>query len=172
MEVKVVDATNSEEIGKETTFQVLDGDGNVVIDYNGNDVIVTSTGGVFTIDRLKAGKTYTLRETVAPEGYVLPTDDITFTINEKAKVFTNNQEVSELLVRNAKTHVEVSVVDIVGGAELVGAHVQVLDGDGNVVKDLEGNNVEWNSTTENHVIEGLKTGEEYTLRETVAPNGY
>ena len=172
VEVKVVDATNSEEIGKETTFQVLDGDGNVVIDYNGNDVIVTSTGGVFIIDRLKAGKTYTLRETVAPEGYVLPTDDITFTINEKAKVFTNNQEVSELLVRNAKTHVEVSVVDIVGGAELVGAHVQVLDGDGNVVKDLEGNNVEWTSTTENHVIEGLKTGEEYTLRESVAPNGY
>ena len=31
---------------------------------------------------------------------------------------------------------------------------------------------EWTSTTENHVIEGLKTGEEYTLKETVARDGY
>ena len=178
VEVKVVDATNSEEIGKETTIQVLDLNGNVVIDYNGNDVIVTSAVGAFVIDRLKTGVTYTLRETKAPEGYVLPTGDITFTIDNEGTVTPSGSTTTDdfgktvLLLKNSKTHVEVSVVDIADGDELVGAHVQVLDGDGNVVKDLEGNNVEWNSTTENHVIEGLKTGEEYTLRETIAPEGY
>ena len=42
---------------------------------------------------------------------------------------------------------------------------QIFDSEGNVVE-------EWDSTTETHVIEGLKTGEEYTLKETVAPEGY
>ena len=149
VEVKVVDATNSEEIGKETTIQVLDLNGEVVKDYKGNNVIVTNTSGDFRIDCLKAGKEYTLRETKAPEGYVLPTGDITFTIDNEGTVTPSGSTTTDdfgktvLLVENSKTHVEVSVVDIVGGAELVGAHVQVLDGDGNVVKDLEGNNVEW-----------------------------
>ena len=31
---------------------------------------------------------------------------------------------------------------------------------------------EWTSTTEVHKVEGLKTGVEYILRETVAPHGY
>ena len=42
---------------------------------------------------------------------------------------------------------------------------QIFDSEGNVVE-------EWDSTTETRVIEGLKTGEEYTLKETVAPEGY
>ena len=167
VEVKVVDATNSEEIGKTTTIQVLDGDGNVVIDYNGNDVIATSTGGAFVIDRLKTGVTYTLHETVAPEGYVLPTD-LTFTINNEAQVTTTNSDNilnGVLLLKNAKTHVEISVVDVANGEEIEGATIQVIDPDNKVVE-------EWTSTPDNHVIEGLKTGEEYTLRETVAPEGY
>ena len=49
--------------------------------------------------------------------------------------------------------------------ELEGAHIQVLDKDGNVVD-------EWDSTKEAHKVTGLKTGEQYTLRETVAPDGY
>ena len=38
---------------------------------------------------------------------------------------------------------------------------------------MNGNIVdEWTSGTEAHEIEGLKTNEEYTLKETVAPDGY
>lgn len=61
--------------------------------------------------------------------------------------------------------VSISKVDIAGGAELEGAHIQILDKDGNVVE-------EWDSTKEAHVVEGLKPGVTYTLRETVAPLGY
>ena len=70
-------------------------------------------------------------------------------------------------MENSKTHVEFSVVDKVDEISLAGATVQVKDSEGKVVE-------EWVSVseTENHIIEGLKTGLEYTLRETVAPEGY
>ena len=61
--------------------------------------------------------------------------------------------------------VKVSKVDISDGKELEGAHIQIIDQDGNVVD-------EWDSTKEAHVTEKLKTGKIYTLRETVAPDGY
>ena len=63
------------------------------------------------------------------------------------------------------THVEISVVDIATRDEIEGAHVQVLAPGNNVVE-------EWDSGTENYVIEGLKTNVEYTLSETAAPNRY
>ena len=68
-------------------------------------------------------------------------------------------------ITNTITSVKVSKVDIADGKELEGAHIQVIDKDGNVVE-------EWISTKEAHEITGLKTGETYTLRETVAPDGY
>ena len=158
VEVSVVDIGSGEET-EGATVQVLDGEGNVVEEW-------TSTTENHVIEGLKTGEEYTLKETVAPEGYVLSTKT-TFTIAEDGKV-TSTGTITEdgvLLVENCKTHVEVRVVDIANGEELEGATVQVLDGDGNVVE-------EWTSTTENHEIEGLKTGEEYTLKETVAPEGY
>lgn len=59
----------------------------------------------------------------------------------------------------------ISCVDIASGEELAGSHIQILDSEGNAVD-------EWTSTTEAHQIEGLKTGETYTLSNTVAPDGY
>ncbi len=70
-----------------------------------------------------------------------------------------------LLVEDSRTSVKVSKVDISDGKELEGAHIQIIDQDGNVVD-------EWDSTKEAHVTEKLKTGKIYTLRETVAPDGY
>ena len=73
------------------------------------------------------------------------------------------------------TQVKISVVDIANGEAIVGATVQLIDSEDNVVR-------EWNSTTDDtdtpyvneniHVIEGLKAGVEYTIHETIAPNGY
>ena len=56
-------------------------------------------------------------------------------------------------------------MDITDQKELAGAHIQMIDKDGNVVD-------EWDSIWESHEVTGLKTGEKYTLRETVAPDGY
>ena len=167
--VRVVDKADGEGIKTAyVTVQVLD---------NGNQVTVCQIGWSADINDLKAGKTYTLRETVAPEGYVLPSD-LTFTIDNEGKITSSGSTTTDefgntvLLLENSKTRVEVSVVDITTKAPISGAPVQVLDGNGNVVKDLENNDVEWTSNGSTHTIEGLKTGVTYTLHETIAPEGY
>ena len=156
--VSVVDIGNGDKLGG-ATVQVLDKDGNVVDEW-------VSTTAIHSIVGLKAGVEYTLRETIAPDGYTIATD-ITFTIDETGKVTATGTitEGGVLLVENAKTKVKVSVIDVANGEEIAGATVQVLDGDGKVVE-------EWVSTDESHSIVGLKAGVEYTLRETVAPGGY
>ena len=64
------------------------------------------------------------------------------------------------------TKVQISKQDITTGEELPGAKLQVIDRDGNVVE-------EWVSSSEPHFIEGkLIAGKEYTLKETIAPEGY
>ena len=70
-----------------------------------------------------------------------------------------------LLVEDAKTHIEVSKVDIADGKEIAGAKIQILDSEGNVF-------TEWTSTDEPHPIEKLVTGKTYTLHEEVSPYGY
>ena len=156
--VSKVDIADGKEL-EGAHIQIIDKDGNVVEEWD-------STKEAHEIEGLKTGEEYTLRETVAPEGYTVTTDT-TFTIDEKGNV-TSTGSVTEdgvLLVEDAKTRISVSKVDIADGEELEGAHIQIIDKDGNVVE-------EWDSTKEAHEIEGLKTGEEYTLRETVAPDGY
>ena len=158
--------------GKElagATIQILDADGNVV-EINGERLEWVSGTEAYEIEGLKTGTEYTLKETVAPDGYAIASET-TFTIDENGKVTssgttTTDSEGNEvLLVEDAKTKVKVSKTDIADGAELEGATIQVLDKDGSVVD-------EWTSGTDVHEIEGLKTGVEYTLKETVAPDGY
>ena len=63
------------------------------------------------------------------------------------------------------TSVKISKVDIVNENELSGAIIQIIDSNGQIVK-------EWTSTHQPEEITGLKTGEVYTLKEIVAPRGY
>ena len=75
---------------------------------------------------LITGKTYTLRETVAPEGYLVTTD-ITFTIDENGNVTTTGHKTVDekgntvILVEDARTHIEVKKIDIANGEEVEGA---------------------------------------------------
>ena len=144
-------------------IQILDKDGNVVDEWD-------STKEAHVVTGLKTGETYTLKETVAPEGYTI-TSETTFTIDETGKVTYSGTTTTDesgntvMLVEDAKTEIRVSKTDVDSGEELEGAHIQILDKDGNVV-------AEWDSTKEAHVVTGLKTGETYTLKETVAPEGY
>ena len=144
-------------------IQILDKDGNVVDEWD-------STKEAHVVTGLKTGETYTLKETVAPEGYTI-TSDTTFTIDETGKVTYSGTTTTDesgntvMLVEDAKTEIRVSKTDVDSGDELEGAHIQILDEDGNVV-------AEWDSTKEVYVVTGLKTGVKYTLKETVAPEGY
>jgi len=156
--ISKVDIADSKEV-EGAHLQVLDDALNVVDEWD-------STTTAHTIEGLKTGVVYTIRETVAPEGYAL-TSDITFTINSTGKVTSSGtvEEDGTILVEDALTRVSISKVDMADSKEVEGARLQVLDEASKVVD-------EWDSALTAHVIEGLKTGVTYTIRETVAPDGY
>ena len=133
-------------------LQVKDKDGNVIDEWT------SGKEAHLIVGKLKANETYILHEEIAPDGYVVA-NDIEFTVDEKGKV-QHVEMVDDI------TKIEVSKVAVTGGDELPGATLQVIDKDGNIVE-------EWVSTNEVHKIYGkLKANETYTLRETIAPDGY
>jgi uncharacterized surface anchored protein/cell wall-associated NlpC family hydrolase len=114
--------------------------------------------GHFEFDKIPYGE-YIVREIEAPTGYILSDESYPVTISEDG-------EVIEIKAVNKSTKVRISKQDITTGEELPGATLQIIDEDGNVA-------TEWVSTDEAHFIEGkLIAGKEYTLRETIAPDGY
>lgn len=119
-----------------------------------------STNEPHYIEGLEPGE-YTLAEAIAPEGYILSTETIKFTVRDDGSV-------TSVVMYNAKetkvTKVKISKQDVTNKKELPGASLEIRDKDGNVV-------AEWVSTNEPYYIEGLEPGE-YTLSEKIAPNGY
>ena len=151
-----------------TTSQELPGAKLVVTNNNGKIIDEwTSTTTPHIINNLPAG-TYTLKETIAPNGYILSEETITFKIDSNGKLIDENgKETSKIVMYNqkeAKGGASISKQDITNKEELPGAHLVVKDYDGNVID-------EWISTTTPHMMEELKPGI-YTLNETIAPNGY
>lgn len=119
---------------------------------------VSDVNGHFEFDKIPYGE-YIVREIEAPTGYILSDESYPVTISEDG-------EVIEIKAVNKSTKVRISKQDITTGEELPGATLQIIDEDGNVA-------TEWVSTDEAHFIEGkLIAGKEYTLRETIAPDGY
>ena len=128
-------------------LQVIDKDGKIIDEW-------TSGNKTHKIEGLKVGETYTLRETITPNGYVKATD-IEFTVD-------NTKDIQK--IEMIDKIVEMTKVDI-GGEELEGAKIQVFDKDNKLVD-------EWVSSKEPHRINGLVEKETYTLHEEVAIEGY
>jgi len=146
VEISKTDITGDKEL-KGAKLSVID-ENNKVIDT------WTSTDKTHKIEGLLVEKTYTLREEIAPDGFVRATD-INFTIE-------NNNKIQK--VKMIDKVVEMSKTDI-GDKEVEGAKIQVLDKNNKVVD-------EWTSNKEEHKIKNLVENETYTLHEEVAPNGY
>ena len=152
--------------------------------------------GCFEFTDVPFGK-YIVREIESPRGYILSDKEYAVSIAEDGKLIEITAENKPVTVEISKrdiygnvtvenvdstavsdngyplivmvddtTKVRISKRDITTGEELPGATLQIIDEDGNVVE-------EWVSTDEAHFIEGkLIAGKEYTLRETIAPDGY
>ena len=181
VEVSKVAITGEKEL-KGANIQILDDKGNIVTvkDHEGNDVKCewVSTGKPHKVEGLEINKTYTLHETIQPDGYTIATD-ATFSIDKdnNVKYSGKKNDSGVLLIEDKPTKVKISKTDVAHEKELQGATLQILDSEGNVVeiKDNDGKVVEkceWASGKEPKYIEGLKTNVVYTLRETIAPNGY
>lgn len=114
--------------------------------------------------------TYTLTETTAPKGYKKKTTSIVFTIDQSGKIHVDGKEVSKVVMTNDPIMILISKKDITQANEVSGATLRITDKNGNVVKDIEGNNLEWISTSDPkkiHIASGT-----YILEETIAPAGY
>ena len=153
-----------------TTSKEVPGAHLIVKNKNTNEVIDewTSTEEDHIIKDLKEG-TYTLTETIAPEGYIKSSETITFSINSKGQLCDENgSNISKVIMYNEKKpttgSASISKQDATNGSELPGATLIVKDYDGNVIDT-------WVSTNEPHLIKNLKPGI-YTLTETIAPAGY
>lgn len=163
VEISKRDVYGNELVGAEMVLENADGE---TVDK------WTSDGTNHIVSKLGAGE-YVLKEIAAPDGYVIATD-IKFTVDVYGNITVENVEATVtsengnplIVMVDDTTKVQISKQDITTGEELPGATLQIIDEDGNVVE-------EWVSTDETHFIEGkLIAGKEYTLRETIAPDGY
>ena len=122
--------------------------------------------------KLEAGKSYILRETVAPAGYKYATD-IEFTVKKDGTIETNAKTTTDTdgnkvyLVEDDTTKVTITKVDALGN-QLSGVVLEIQDKDGVVIDS-------WTTSTKDNprVITGkLILGETYKLVEKSAPAGY
>ena len=145
--VTKTDITGTQEVPG-ATLTVKDEDGNTVDTWVSGDKEHYVSG-------LEEGKTYTLIEETAPEGYVRA-EEITFTItNEKV-----DQEVNMF-----DAQVKVTKTDALTGDAVKGAEFTVFDKDGNIVD-------KWTTDGTAHAVSGLDAGKEYIIKETKTPEGY
>lgn len=146
VEFSKTDVTGDKElIGAKLT--VLDNENNIIDTW-------TSTEKTHKIEGLTIGKEYTLKEEIAPEGYVIATS-VKFIIDDTNKIQKVNMK--DKIVSMSKTDI--------GGNEVEEAKIQIIDKDENIVD-------EWISTKEEHKIKNLIENETYTLHEETAPNGF
>ena len=163
VEVSKVDVYGEELIGAD--MQLENADGEIIDEW-------ISDGTNHIVTELPAGD-YTLKEIAAPDGYVIATDiefevfaDGTIKIRNVDSTAVSDNGYPLIVMVDDTTKVRISKRDITTVEELPGATLQIIDENGNVVE-------EWVSTDEAHFIEGkLIAGKEYTLRETIAPDGY
>ena len=148
--ISKTDLTTGKEL-EGATLQVLDENGKVVEEW-------ISTEEAHLIKGLTVGKEYTLKETIAPFGYMLSEKEIKFTV-------ANTTETQKVEMTNDYTKVEILKVDETTGKALAGADfILTSEKTKNIVE-------RWTSTEEAHMITMLEPGM-YRLHEEAAPYGY
>ncbi|WP_097006323.1 SpaA isopeptide-forming pilin-related protein [Lacrimispora amygdalina] len=132
-------------------LQVLDLNGNLLEEW-------TSGAEEHTVKTtLIPGESYILREVRPPDGYTYA-DDITFTVNKDGTI-------NRVVMYDTFTKVYIDKVDE-DSNHIPGAKLQIVDRRGEVVE-------EWISNgTRHEILNKLRAGETYTLREMISPDGY
>ena len=147
VEISKVDI-ETEEALEGANLQLINSDGVVVDEW-------VSGKEPHRINKLPAGN-YNIVETKAPDGYL--------EISVMPIVVEETGEIQTYVVKDE--FVTINIDKVVKGTEdhLAGAHLQLIDEEGNVV-------TEWDTDGTTHVITRINPGK-YTLRETSAPAGY
>jgi uncharacterized surface anchored protein len=132
-------------------LSLKDKDGNIIEEW-------VSGKEPHIIKALLINEEYTLHEDLAPIGYATA-NDVQFTVK-------GDGTVTEVMMKDEITKVDISKVDATDGKEIEGAKLTLKDKEsGKVVKT-------WVSENKPHRIEGLEVGKTYILHEDLAPTGY
>ncbi|MGN0276288.1 MAG: SpaA isopeptide-forming pilin-related protein, partial [Hominisplanchenecus sp.] len=116
----------------------------------------------FTADLPVDGKYY-IQELAAPDGFVTTDEKQEFTFEYQGAL---EESVSyDFVFENEPTTVELTKADLTTSKELPGAHLRVIDENGDLVD-------EWVSGNEPHIIKELTVGKSYALIETKPADGY
>ena len=118
--------------------------------------------GNLKVEELPMG-VYEIQETKTLEGLVL--NDKVYEVKFEQKDLVTKVYEVKLDISNDTTLFDFSKTDVTGDKELPGAKLKVTDKEGKVID-------EWTSTENKHTIEGLVVGNEYTMTEEIAPEGY
>ena len=148
VKISKADIATHEEIPG-ATLRVLDKDGNIVDEWVSEDT------PHYIEAVLVAGETYTLEETLVPDGSgYIPAYAIQFTVEDDGKV-------QHVFMQDDYTKVQISKTDIATGKEISGAKLKITDTDGKTI-------AEWVTDGTPHYLERIPIGT-YTLTETMAP---
>lgn len=165
-----LEVTNSK---TKTTFSKVDTEGKLlegaefdIVDAKTKEVITSFTSKLepVVIEKLIDGKEYILRETEAPEGYKLLTEDVSFTID---KTNTSVAIVNELLL----TQIQVNKVDSQTNLPVLSKDFQFTmysDKECTQVLDVVNADTEDGTATFKDVV----YGQIVYIKETSAPEGY
>ena len=135
------------------TIEIKDSEGNPIP----GSPFVTDENGEISISKLPAG-TYTFKETIAPEGYILNEEECTFTIDEKGNV------TGQTVLKNEPISVTFTKVDENTEKTLGGAEISLYKEDGSFVAKAE--------TGLNGEVTFYVPAGKYFAVETKAPEGY
>ena len=130
-----------------------------ILDSNGETIVGTWTtdGNPYEVTgKLTVGKTYTLHEVKAPDGY-LSADDVAFTVKDTS-------DVQSVKMIDKQTVTRFNKIDE-NGNPVRGATLQLLNASGTKVH-------EWITDGTAKEIKGLTAGANYILRESKAPDGF
>jgi hypothetical protein len=116
----------------------------------------TTTTSSVKVTGLRPNSQYTITETKAPEGYVLPSKGVTVTTG------SSTSTTQAWYMDNWK--ITFKKVDLSGNT-VIGAKITVKDSKGNTVD-------EWYTTDTEHNIKNLVQDNVYTITETSAPGGF
>lgn len=130
---------------------------------------ITYEGFAISNDTYPFGNYY-IQEIEAPAGYLIDDTKYEFIVNadnlDKYQGSGPSYKYNHITIKTSDnpTSIYVTKTDITGSEELSGAKLVLKKGD--EVIDT------WTSSTEPHKIYGLVFGTEYTLSETISPDGY
>ena len=151
-------------------IQLLDEDGTVLKEWTSSDETPEILEG------LKPGRTYTIHEETAPEGYPKAPDSKVVlkkdgSLDEEKSDVTEADDGTLLLTEPEEPEEtyekQILRVDPETGEALDGAVLQLIDEDGTTILH------EWTSSSETpEILKGLKPGRTYTIHEKTPPKGY